>query len=137
MGRERPIARIQLIIPIKRPSMMTMRKTAALDAPKARITPISRVRSMTFRLIVPISPRPPTVASTTVMTISRATMMAKARVDFLALLGDQEVGEHFDVGAVVLLFDGAGDLTLGRRYRVGVRVRMMALARLGSRTWRA
>ena len=47
--------------------------TDRFDAPIARITPISRVRSMTLMLIVPISPKPPTKAIRMVITNRRTT----------------------------------------------------------------
>jgi len=53
----------QLSKPMRMPSMMKTRVTPRLGAPMARSTPISRVRSSTLILIVPINPSPPTRAS--------------------------------------------------------------------------
>ena len=61
----------QLSMPMITPSTMTMRWIAPLDAPMARMTPISRVRSNTLVLMVPISPSAPTDAISTPMAMSR------------------------------------------------------------------
>ena len=42
--------------------------SSAFTAPIERMTPISRVRSITFIPIVPIKPRPPTIAISTAIT---------------------------------------------------------------------
>ena len=48
----------QLIKPISIPSTITIDWMDKLEAPMARITPISRMRSMMFRLIVLARPKP-------------------------------------------------------------------------------
>ncbi len=56
----------QLNSPITPPSVTMINHTVEGEAPIARSTPISRRRSRTLRLIVVISPNPPTPASTIV-----------------------------------------------------------------------
>ena len=48
---------------MRTPSARKSRRTAPSEAPTARITPISRARSTTLMLIVPVRPRPPTTPS--------------------------------------------------------------------------
>ena len=57
------------------PSTVIICMIERVAAPMARITPISRVRSMTLMLMVPINPRPPTNAISKVITINRLTRM--------------------------------------------------------------
>ena len=59
-GNDSAIASTQLISPMAVPSTMTTPITAPFEAPIARSTPISRVRSSTFMLIMPVSPSTPT-----------------------------------------------------------------------------
>ena len=49
--------------PISMPSVRKIRSTAPSDAPTARRTPISRARSTTLMVIVPVRPSPPTTPS--------------------------------------------------------------------------
>jgi hypothetical protein len=56
------------------PSPTNTRRTAASVAPIARMMPISRDRSTTFIVIVPVRPRPPTTPSST--AIAETTMMS-------------------------------------------------------------
>ena len=59
IGTLRGMAKAQLIMPIISPSVTTTPLIMLLAAPMERITPISRVRSITFRLIMPASPSAP------------------------------------------------------------------------------
>ncbi len=61
----------QLSSPMITPSMITILSTEPSEAPMARMTPISRVRSSTFVLIVPASPSAPTEAINTPIASSR------------------------------------------------------------------
>ena len=67
----------QLATPIITPSMSTIDSTLPLEAPIARSTPISRLRSRTLRLIVALKLSPPTMTTRTDMSISRAREIAR------------------------------------------------------------
>ncbi len=62
--RARTTATTQDETAMKTPSATTMRRTVEADAPIALITPNSRVRSITFALIVELSPISPTTPMT-------------------------------------------------------------------------
>ncbi len=57
-GKAKMTPKTQLIKPISMPSTITIDWIERLEAPMARITPNSRMRSMTFRLMVLAKPRP-------------------------------------------------------------------------------
>ncbi len=65
------------IMPITTPSAMTVRITARSSAPMARVIPISRVRSSTFMLIVPVNPIEPTIAVSTAMISRKTTSVSR------------------------------------------------------------
>ena len=67
---------IQLSVAITSPSSSTMRRMAPLDAPIARSTPISRMRSIMLIPIVVDKPRLPTSPSSTALRIRKPTMMS-------------------------------------------------------------
>ena len=75
IGKDRPIARIHVIRPITRPSITTDFIISKSTAPIARMTPISRVRSMTFIPIVPVKPMLPTKAVSRAMISKKMTRM--------------------------------------------------------------
>ncbi len=62
IGSDRPIASTQVSRPMISASVITARMITPSEAPMARITPISRRRSSTFMLIVPVRPMLPTTA---------------------------------------------------------------------------
>jgi len=62
IGNDRMAPINQLIQPIPNPSIITIFIKIESEAPIERITPISRVRSITFMLIVPANPILPTSA---------------------------------------------------------------------------
>ena len=70
-----PIAK--LIAPMRNPSMITIRVRMPFDAPTARMMPISRVRSITFMLIVPARPILPTIAARIAINSRKAVKIPK------------------------------------------------------------
>lgn len=62
MGKEIMPPTSQLSKPIRSPSTRKMVSTDLSEAPMARMTPISRERSSTLMLMVPVKPKPPTMA---------------------------------------------------------------------------
>ena len=99
----------QLIKPITMPSTITMLWISRLEAPMARITPISRVRSRTLMLIVPISPSPPTMAIMTAMVKHEVHENIRLRFlvadQFRAQLGRGELDAAFLVKLLELIAD--------------------------------